>query len=114
MVRMIQMRMIIVVLIAIGIMAGLPAGVAAQSEEGLVAEWHFDDGSGNIVKDSSGNGNDGAIYGATFIDGKFGKALSFDGVDDYVTLTSNAGQFTSTSNFSIELWANFNSRFKET
>ncbi len=36
---MIQFRMIIGVLIAIGIGAGLPAGVAAQSDEGLVAEW---------------------------------------------------------------------------
>jgi hypothetical protein len=24
-----------------------------------VAEWHFDEGTGNVVKDSSGNGNDG-------------------------------------------------------
>jgi len=51
---------------------------------GLVAEWHFDEGSGNIVKDSSGNGNDGIIYGATFVDGISGYALNFDGIDDYV------------------------------
>ncbi|RLG24506.1 hypothetical protein DRN85_07570 [Methanosarcinales archaeon] len=36
--------------------------------------------------DTSGNGNHGMVHGATWVrDGKFGKALSFDG-DDYVTL----------------------------
>jgi hypothetical protein len=100
MVGMMQVRMMIGVLIAIGIMAGLPAGVAAQSDEGLVAEWHFDEGVGNVVKDSSGNRNDGTIYGATFVDGKLGKALSFDGVDDYVSL-GNIGTFPSAT---ISFW----------
>jgi len=35
----------------------LNIGVHAQ-EEGLVAGWHFDEGEGNIVHDSSGNGNE--------------------------------------------------------
>jgi phosphodiesterase/alkaline phosphatase D-like protein len=51
---------------------------------GLVGSWHFDEGSGTIAYDTSGNGNNGNIYnGATWVDGKFGKALSFDGADDY-------------------------------
>lgn len=56
---------------------------AQTSYNGLVAEWHFDEGSGNIVKDTSGNGNDGVIHGATWVDGKFGKALYFDGNGDF-------------------------------
>ncbi|MEA1999401.1 MAG: LamG-like jellyroll fold domain-containing protein, partial [Euryarchaeota archaeon] len=68
---------------------GLSGGVQAQSDDGLVAEWHFDEGSGCVLKDSSGNGDDGVIYGATWVDGKFGKALSFDGVDDYISLGVN-------------------------
>ena len=40
---------------------------AQAEEEGLVAEWHFDEGAGNILKDSSGNGNDGTVYGATWV-----------------------------------------------
>jgi len=47
-----------------------------------VASWHFDEGSGTMAYDSSGNDDDGTITGATWVDGKFGKALSFDGVDD--------------------------------
>jgi len=74
------------VLVAIIVLSIMPAGVQAQSDYGLVAEWHFDEGEGNIVKDSSGNGNDGVIYGATWVDGKYGYALQFDGVDDKVKL----------------------------
>jgi flagellin-like protein len=48
-------------------------------------------GVSNIVLDGSGNNNHGTIYGATWIDGKIGKALSFDGVDDYVNRPSVAG-----------------------
>jgi len=53
---------------------------------GLMLYLPFDEGSGAIVKDRSGNGYQGTIYGASWIDGKKGKALSFDGVNDYVAL----------------------------
>jgi hypothetical protein len=53
MIGIMQMRMMGGVLIAIGIMAGGPVLVAALSDEGLVAEWHFD----GDAKDLSGNGN---------------------------------------------------------
>ena len=55
-----------------------------------VAIWTFDEGIGNNVKDSSGNGNDGEITGTSlWIDGVFEKALYFDmGVTgvDYITV----------------------------
>ena len=54
---------------------------------GLVGHWMFDDDNGDTqANDSSGNGNHGTIKGPTFIAGKNGGALSFDGVDDYVDL----------------------------
>ncbi len=56
------------------------------SDEGLVAYYSFDEGEGNVLHDLSGNGNDGTIYGAKWVDGKYGKALSFDGRDDYVEI----------------------------
>ena len=38
--------------------------------------YNFDDGSGDVVKDSSGNDRDGSIKNeAPFVDGKFGKAI---------------------------------------
>ncbi|WP_246844179.1 LamG domain-containing protein [Hydrocoleum sp. CS-953] len=33
------------------------------NEPGLISYWPFDEGSGNLVRDKSGNGNDGTIYG---------------------------------------------------
>jgi hypothetical protein len=36
------------------------------SESGLVGCWNFEEGSGNTALDISGNGNDGAINGATY------------------------------------------------
>lgn len=65
-------------LVEILFLSGMLMGIAvvqAQSDDGLMAEWHFDEGSGGVVRDSSGNRNDGVIQGATWTEGKVGKAL---------------------------------------
>lgn len=52
---------------------------------GLVGCWRFDEGTGTMAYDSSGNNNTGTLFnGPQWIDGRLDKALSFDGVDDYV------------------------------
>jgi len=53
-------------------------------EKGLVGNWLFYNGVGDKLYDFSGYGNHGAIHGAEWVDGSWGWALSFDGVDDYV------------------------------
>ena len=59
-------------------------------DKSLVGYWPFDEGSGNIAYDLSGNNNHGTLYnGPQWVDGKVGKALSFDGVDDYVQAGAN-------------------------
>ena len=40
--------------------------------------WLFDQGSGNVAEDHSGNGNDGKLEGPKWTAGKFGKSLEFD------------------------------------
>ncbi|MCE8429754.1 MAG: PxKF domain-containing protein [Candidatus Methanoperedens sp.] len=75
------------------------SGTLNQLSNGLIAEYHFD----SDAKDSSGNGNDGTINGgAAFVDGVEGKAMSFDGVDDYVETSSviNLGD----KSFTLETW----------
>lgn len=79
---------------------------ASPKLEGLVAYYSFDDES---AKDESGNGYNGSIQGnPTFIDGIQGKALKFDGIDDYVALPSNTFVYptsgTSTTPFSFAIW----------
>ncbi|MHA2022682.1 MAG: DUF2341 domain-containing protein, partial [Candidatus Thorarchaeota archaeon] len=71
--------------------------------DGVVGAWYFDEGSGNTACDSSGNGNDGTIYGASWVDGKFGKALRFDGVDDYVKVP-NSENLTLTKQVTVTAW----------
>ncbi|KXK30711.1 MAG: hypothetical protein UZ01_01223 [Candidatus Brocadia sinica] len=53
--------------------------------DGIQARYMFDEGSGLVAIDSSGNGNDGVIQGATWTVGKSGSGLSFNGVSDYVS-----------------------------
>ncbi len=69
----------------------------------VVALWHFDEGSGNILHDASMYHNDGQIHNCRWVAGKFGSALHFDGLTSYVDLPNSpslqlAGQFT------IEVW----------
>jgi hypothetical protein len=54
------------------------------------AYWEFDECSGDIAYDSSGNGYDGTIYGASWVGGFSGCGLDFDGVDDYVNFDDHA------------------------
>ncbi|MCJ7743694.1 MAG: LamG domain-containing protein, partial [Dehalococcoidales bacterium] len=76
---------ILALVLAFGL--ALPMAAAAiDPDPGLVALWHFDEGSGALtVADSSGNGNTGTVVGATTgVVGKFSNALRFDGINDYV------------------------------
>ncbi|MBD3184775.1 hypothetical protein GF312_21010 [Candidatus Poribacteria bacterium] len=51
----------------------------------IVAFWNLDDGAGKTAEDTSGNGLDADFFGdPKWIDGKVNKALSFNGVDDYI------------------------------
>ena len=68
--------------------ATIPSPASAQA--GLMGYWSFNEGNGTIAKDSSGNGNDGTISGATWATGKFGNALNFDGNADSVKLPNTA------------------------
>jgi len=71
--------------------------------DGVVGSWHFDEGSGTTAKDTSGNDNDGTIYGATWGEGKFGWCLDFDGIDDHIEV-SDSESLDVTGPITIEVW----------
>ena len=76
----------------------------ASSASGLVGYWKFDEGSGTTAFDSSGNGNIGVLYDSpTWVNGKSGKALSFDGSDDYVRI-ERSSSLDATSEVTVEAW----------
>jgi hypothetical protein len=52
----------------------------------ILAFWKYNEGSGTIAYDSSGNNFDGTINGASWINGHSGNALDFDGTDDFIAL----------------------------
>lgn len=75
---------------------------------GPVGYWDFEEGSGTTVNDSSGNGNTGTISSlsnVSWINGKKGKALSFDG-SGYITVPYDDSINTLTHTVSFWLYAN--------
>ena len=61
--------------------------IVQNTTSGLVAAYGFSEASGSTVTDASGNGNTGTISGATRTSsGRFGSALTFDGVNNWVTV----------------------------
>ena len=82
--------------------AGIKAGI---TKEDIVALWLFDDGSGETLKDSSGNGNDGKlIEGPTWDKGKFGGALKFDANKKQRVKVENSDSLNLTDQVSILAW----------
>lgn len=75
----------------------LPAG-------GLVGYYTMDAISGFTLTDETGTQN-GTINGATQVDGYMGQALSFDGVNNTVSIAQNAAhEFGSTTDFTYAVW----------
>lgn len=71
---------------------------------GLVGYWSFEDGSGTKATDFSENNNTGTLTnGPTWVDGRLGKAVNFDGTDDLVVVT-NESPYRFSSDFSLSTW----------
>ena len=69
-----------------------------------VGAWGFDEPNGTTVTDASGRGNTGTISGATrTTSGRFGSALTFDGVNDLVTVPDSAA-LDLTNRATLEAW----------
>jgi hypothetical protein len=79
----------VAVLFAAGVLTA--SSYAKTNPKTCVGMWLFDEGNGNIAKYSSENMNNGTLMNdPKWVDGKFGKALSFTGVDDYVVIPKGA------------------------
>ena len=79
-----------VILFSLGLMAmGLVAVNSSSAEidpSSVVGIWLFDEGTGSVAMDASGNNNHGTIVNAPiWVDGRFGGALAFDGTGNCVS-----------------------------
>jgi hypothetical protein len=80
--------------------------IKTVSRNGLVGYWSLDDGTSTQATDFSGNGNTGTLTnGPTWVQGKRGKAVSFDGTDDYLDLGTPSASAFGTGDFTLSLWA---------
>jgi len=59
----------------------------------------------SVAKDLSGNNNHGMLQGTTFIQGKIGKARSFNGSSDYIANSDNSS-YAFTTGLSVSAWVN--------
>ena len=95
---------LIAMLIAVSLVAGSGAAPGDEPRAGLVAAYSFDAGSGSTVADVSGQGNTGSISGAAWTTtAKTGSALSFDGVNDLVSIADSAS-LDLTTGMTMEAW----------
>ena len=81
-----------------------PSNIAEVS---TVSELHmhlkFDQTSGTIAVDTTGNGHDGVlINNATFVGGRYGNAILLDGINSYVSLSE--GLVSNLTDFTISAW----------
>ena len=87
--------------------AGVPVTVQnafVPPPPGMVAGYGFDEGAGSTVADNSANGHTGAINGAAWTSsGRFGGALTFDGIDDLVSIP-DSDQLDLTTGMTLEAW----------
>ena len=94
-------------LIGIGVILTSTSNAATVADEAVLGIWLFDEDGGEKINDSSGNGNDGELLFAgksKWVDGKFGKALEFDGDQAFVEM--NTPTNTGREGHTISMWVN--------
>lgn len=80
--------------------------VRVKPNEGVVLDLRFEEGSGDTANDVSGSSNDGTLKNAeesSWVAGRFGKALQFDGSDDHASLSRQLS-FADTAPFTTSVW----------
>jgi len=98
-----RLALTFVCLVIASLIFTVPSFAEIDSED-IVGIWLLDDDSGEVARDSSDNGNDGEIFGAEWTDGKFSKALQFDGVDNHVDMLDINNIPTESDPRSITAW----------
>ena len=73
-----------------------------KNEAELRGAWHFDEGEGGTIYDSSGKGNNGRIGGPVWISGEVNNALEFEGLNDRVSIPYFG---ESRTELTVEFWA---------
>ncbi|MGW5154836.1 LamG-like jellyroll fold domain-containing protein [Nonomuraea wenchangensis] len=81
------------------------AADTSQPTPGLVAAYGMNEGTGTSVADSSGRNNAGVAAATSWQNGKYGKALSFNGSSSMVTV-AHAASLRLTTGMTLSAWVN--------
>lgn len=74
--------------------------------ENVVGAWLFDEGKGTVAEDISGNELNGTLQGKlNWVNGKFGKALEFNGTDAFIEVPAHENP---REQITISLWVKSN------
>ncbi|HUJ09103.1 MAG TPA: LamG-like jellyroll fold domain-containing protein [Verrucomicrobiae bacterium] len=78
----------------------------ATGDTGLLANWAFDEASGSIAYDSSGNSNTGVVSGSSWswTSGMFGSAIHFGGYDQVAV--PNSASLNPVQGITVSAWVN--------
>lgn len=86
-----------------------PPGTKAPTN-GLVGYWTFDEGSGTTAADSSGNGNDLTVSGASpWTTGIVNGAFYFNGASEGAQVSNPSNDLWISGSFSFSMWLRFGS-----
>ncbi len=78
-------------------------GYEETPDSSLVSSWSFNEGSGSMLYDLSGNDNDGDITGPLWTTGAMaGHALQFDGTNDYIEIDDSISLRTIANEYTFE------------
>jgi hypothetical protein len=79
----------------------------ASAPSGVVGAWGFNEGTGATTADASGNNNTATLLGGpAWVTGKYGKALSFDQVNDYLSVPNSPSLNFSGNAMTLSMWIN--------
>ena len=74
------------------------------ADANTIGLWHFQDGTGSTVTDTSGRGHNGTFYSPGWNDGWWGWAGSFDGFNSYVDAGTSNDFNVGSGPMTIEAW----------
>jgi len=89
--------------------AAVSVTVSNTAPAGLVAGLGFNEGAGTSSADLTGNGHTATLLNSpAWVAGKYGNALSFDGVNDEVGVANAATLNLGSANFTVMMWVKRN------
>lgn len=97
-------KMWICILLFTFLFVAIPCVMSADFADGLILYHAYDKGDGDIAEDISGSGHDGKIDNPQWVDGKFGKALQFNGAGSGMFVTVESTEALNVNECTFMAW----------